>query len=529
LKKKPAPSDVPSPSGTFGEKAFLVSACFLAGAGIMVVELAGNRLITPLFGNTMFTWTGLIGVVLVAIAAGDYLGGWLVDRHPDFRTLGFLFFGAAVATVLVYPFFILCRPWIAGWSPVSGPIIASVLLFSAPAFLLASVSPFIVRLLSREFQDRKIGLSAGLVGMWGTLGSFLGTVGAGLFLIPNFYLTAIFGVAAAVIFLVGILAVVVFGGRAGRSTIAAVVLFLAGAGWMASSKLPAYEGEIARKSTYYHDIVVRDRPTPKGETARYLQLDTTMEGAQIVETGELVFGYQRFWKLLQLVAPPEVRRSLFIGGGGFGMPQQVSLAFPDSAITIVELDAGVIEIGKEYFRLNEFPEFQLEAKDGRRFLRETDEKYDLIIGDAYSGVHTVPGHLTTLEFFEGVQERMQPDGVYFMNLISAHRGPQSAAFSWLYETLNAVFDSVVVFAVVDPFSPQVQNLILLAANDDLDSRLQAAGRPTDPELLRMLSQRVPDELLPVADGSRIIRDARNPMEWLMAQQIGGGGKPTGRP
>jgi hypothetical protein len=58
---------------------------FFSGAAVMIVEFSGNRLLAPAFGNSLYTWTGLIGVILVALSCGDYLGGWLVDRRPSPR------------------------------------------------------------------------------------------------------------------------------------------------------------------------------------------------------------------------------------------------------------------------------------------------------------------------------------------------------------------------------------------------------------------------------------------------------------
>ncbi|MFV0337365.1 MAG: fused MFS/spermidine synthase, partial [Chthoniobacterales bacterium] len=503
------------------EKIFLTAACFLAGASIMIVELAGNRLITPLFGNTMFTWTGLIGVVLVAIAAGDFLGGWLVDRRPDFKTLGLLFFAAGVTTLLVYPVFLAAQDSVAKWSPVTGPILASLLLFSVPAFLLASVSPFIVRLLSRQFQDEKIGLSAGLVGMWGTLGSFLGTIGAGLFLIPNFSLTSIFVGVALCIFLLGVFSVLIFGKLKNKALLLFLtVAFMAGGLGVSSLKLPLQDGEIAQHASFYHNIRVHDQKNTPSKTLRFLQLDTTMEGAQIVESGELVFGYQKFWELLKIFAPTQVKESLFIGGGGFGMPEQLSKTFRDSAVTIVEIDPAIIEIGKKYFRLADYPDFRLVTSDGRRFLREEKTDYDIIVGDAYSGVHTVPSHLTSLEFFRSLSNRLKPEGVFFMNLISAHSGKYSGAFRWLYRTLQQIFPSIMVFGVEGKDYSGVQNLVIVASKSDLEARLQAASPVTDLRIAYMLASRIDLSEVGQEQGGGIIRDARNPMEWLMAKQVG---------
>lgn len=504
--------------GSLRERVFLGAACFASGAVIMAVELAGNRLITPVFGNTMYTWTGLISVVLVAIAVGDYIGGWLVDRFPSFRVLGGLFIAGGIITALVLPAMELVRPLLSGLSVVWGPIWVSLWLFSLPACVMAAVSPFTVRLLSRTLDDRRIGLSAGLVGMLATLGSFIGTVATGIYLIPTVGLRAIFLGCALLQFVLGVLALWFFGGRVRVVTGSVVTLVFAGScllAWLA--RPPAPEGFIWGYSSFYHDISVIDHPRADGTTARLLKLDTTNEGAQVVETGELVFDYQRYWELATIWLP-EVRRALFIGGGGFGMPQHLARRHPDAAVEVVELDPKVIEVGRLFFRLDEHPTVEAIAMDGRRFLERTPGGYDLIFGDAYSGVHSVPAHLTTVEFFELLRSKLAPDGVYLMNLISAFRGPTADFFEAVYATLREVFPHVLVFAVVDPLSTANQNLILAASSRDLLAEMPSVEDAPSFALRRIIGSRVPEDALQV-EGVRVITDNLNPSEHIVADQL----------
>ena len=517
-KKKPlSPSSPDSPevhTDAPGEKIFLCAACFLAGAAIMAVELAGNRLITPIFGNTLYTWTGLISVILVAIAVGDYVGGWLVDRYPNFRVLGLLFLLAGFFTVMIKPVLELFRSTIEKVDVVSGPIWVSLILFSIPACLLASVSPFTVRLLSRTLSDQKIGLSAGLVGMLGTLGSFLGTLATGLYLIPTVGLKAIFIGCAAIQFVVGLIAWVIFGKPKKAGGLVAAVLTFAAAGWLAASaSAPVAKGVQWAKSSFYHDIRVIDEPYRDGNTARLLRLDTTHEGAQVLETGELLFDYQKFWKLSHVLTP-HLKSALFIGGGGFGMPEHVSRDFPGADVTVVEIDPAVIEAGRKCFRLDEFPKVNAVAADGRRFLTHSDKKYDLIFGDAYSGVQSVPAHLTTQEFFRQVHGHLADRGVFMMNLIGAVQGKQSTYFRAMAATLRSVFPQVTALAVENPFSPGIQNIIFIASKGDVP--LPEPSSIASIELRNMLDARVASVLL---DGGKVITDDTNPAEHYVAMQV----------
>ncbi len=513
-KAKSAPSP---PAHARLEKTFICIACFLAGAAIMTVELAGSRLITPVFGNTLYTWTGLIGLLLLAIALGDWIGGWVVDRSPAFHTLGTVILAAALFTLLILPIFAWLRPFLATLDVVTGPLAASFLLFALPVCLLAAVSPFTVRLLSRALSDQQIGLSAGLIGMLGTLGSFVGTLGTGLWLIPHVGLRGIFIGCAVVLLVLGVLALWLFRSRPKPSSIAVAVLLFLGAGWLAATSAevePA--GMVWKQSTFYHDIRVIDQPIAGRGLARLLQLDTTAEGAQIVATGELVFGYQRFWKLGYLLVP-NLRSALFIGGGGFGMPQHLQRKAPDAKVTVVELDPAVIETGRRYFRLAEFPMITVEAMDARRFLDGTKQRFDLIFGDAYSGVHSVPAHLLSREFFQQVADRLEPDGVYMMNVISSPLGDRSQLRRAVTATLSSVFPHVAVFAVNNPQANSVQNLILVASQRDLSRAFQAMRPIADLETLSMLDRQV--ELPAAEHAGPVITDDRNPSELILARQL----------
>src|SRR6478736_3526165 len=113
---------------------------FFSGGSVMIVEFAGNRLLSPGFGNSLYTWTGLIGVILVALSCGDYLGGWLVDRYSHFTLLPLIFGLGGLFTAAVPGLLKLCPPF-ERLDLVSGPIYVSLALFFLPGLVLATVTP----------------------------------------------------------------------------------------------------------------------------------------------------------------------------------------------------------------------------------------------------------------------------------------------------------------------------------------------------------------------------------------------------
>jgi len=78
-----------------------LSAAFTASACSLIIELVAGRIMAPLIGVSLYTWTSIIGVVLAGISLGNFLGGKLADRYASRRALGVLFFLSGLASLSV--------------------------------------------------------------------------------------------------------------------------------------------------------------------------------------------------------------------------------------------------------------------------------------------------------------------------------------------------------------------------------------------------------------------------------------------
>ena len=501
----------------FSTRVYLCLICFLSGAAVMIVEITGNRLLAPLFGSSMYTWTALIGVILVAISLGGYLGGWLVDRKPGAGMLSLVLILAGVSTLLVYPLNTLLHDTVADMGLIAGPVALSLSLFAIPGVLLGAVSPITVRLLSSVSQDRHIGFSAGTVGLFGTLGSFLGTFATGFVLLPAFGARTIFLTCGIGVALLAALALIAGGLSPGKRAFAsATAAILVALGFFLVLQPAKDPNVLWQHSTFYHDVKVFEKADARGNQNRYLMLDSTMQGGQQAETGNLIFEYQGYWKLAE-VLQADVRTAAFLGGGAFGMPQHLSTRYPEAKVVVVDIDPAVIDAGRRYFRLDHYPRVQPYAMDARSFLRTAGESYDLVFGDAYNSARYIPAHLTTREFFQQVKSRLAPDGVYMMNIISSVSGPRSELLKVMYRTLTTVFEDVEIFGVQTGNSQTAQNIILVAADHKLGSRLDGY-RITDSQTRFLLRKRLPRRLHPSRNGP-VLTDDHNPVEYLVAKQM----------
>jgi len=233
-----------------------------------------------------------------------------------------------------------------------------------------------------------------------------------------------------------------------------------------------------------------------------------------------VFDYTRYFHLPLLMTEnaDDVDDVLFVGGGGFTGPKRFAEDY-DVDVDVAEIDPDVVSVAKRYFGVEESPNLTIHTMDGRRYLRETNETYDLIVLDAYKK-DKVPFQLTTVEFMELAKDRLSDDGVLLTNLISAPEGPASKFYRAEYKTLDRVFEQVYTF----PTAPGnvVQNVEVVATKDDT--------RLTETQLLDRNDQRdigidLSTEIRryrapPKTEDVPLLTDDHAPVDTLMDPMVG---------
>lgn len=513
---KTSPSSVATdtPPHTLSTRLFLGAACFFSGAAMMVIEISAARLLAPLFGNSIYTWTALIGVILIAFSAGGFLGGRLADRRAGLDVIGWLLASVAVLTFFIPALSTWFGPTFAKSGLIDGPVLFSLFLLAFPGALLGAVSPAAVRLYSLTTSDSHIGGAAGTISMLGSLGSFVGTFVSGFFLLGNFGVRSIFIGTAVLLLALGIIAFLLTGRGLGPTARAVSMGLVAGLIGALVKPVPAV-GVIYEEESFYHRIQVTDEGVSP-HRRRLLKLDSTHEGGMNPDTGELILGYQHYWRLAMLQDRP-LQSALFIGAGAFGMPEEVSRTFPEATVDVAELDPAVIEVGHRFFNLDKHPKVQAHAGDARHYLRtHSDQKWDLIFGDAYNGVQAIPSHLATKEFFQLVSDRLTPQGVYTMNVISAVQGDRAELLAGMLATLREVFPHLEVFAVQGPRNMN-QNVIILASHQDLSRLIEDQSYPSASWQNRLLRTHVPRHYLP--QNGVVFTDDFNPVDAIIARGL----------
>ena len=138
----------------------VAGAVFVSGAVVLGMEIAASRVLAPFFGNSLFVWGSLIGIVLAGLAIGYWAGGILADRWPEPRLLAAVMgLGARVLAIPVLdgPVLEAIVEWDPG--PRLNPLLAAIALFGAPSIILAGVAPIAVRLHAQSLAN--LGQTAG--------------------------------------------------------------------------------------------------------------------------------------------------------------------------------------------------------------------------------------------------------------------------------------------------------------------------------------------------------------------------------
>ncbi len=173
---------------------------FLGGFIIMVLEIIGARYLARDFGSSFHVWVSQIGVVLIALALGYYLGGALADRRPRLSVLG-LPLALTGAILLLIPncagwaldLIILRHPLAQPIPPLwqkLDPVLGSAVVFLLPCVVLATLSPFMIRFSTQSLSQ--VGRSSGFIIAASTLGSIAGVFVSGFILIDEMRLSTIF-------------------------------------------------------------------------------------------------------------------------------------------------------------------------------------------------------------------------------------------------------------------------------------------------------------------------------------------------
>lgn len=450
---------------------------FGTSAAVLVLEIIAGRLLAPHVGVTLETYTGIIGTVLAGIALGTWLGGRAADRTDPRRLPGpLLIVGGALALMTI--------PLIEALSGLrlradpAGIVLYAAVAVLPPAAVLSAVSPTIVKLQLRDLGET--GSVVGRLSALGTAGAIVGTFLTGFVLVAAVPSRPIVLALGLGLIAAGVVVAITVGRQRGvLLPVAAAGALVVGTGMTLAAPEPC-----ERESAYF---CVRVESDPARPTGRSLILDTLRHAyVDLADPTWLEFGYTRsFGDVIDALAPAgDPIAALHLGGGGFSMPRFILATRPGSENLVLELDPLVVDVARAELGLETRPALEVRVGDARLGIATAaDDRYDLVIGDAFGGL-AVPWHLATRELLEEVQRVLTPTGVVVVNVID--HPPLEFARAEL-ATLRAVFRHVAVLAPASRIAGATGgNLVLVGSDAPIPAsaiRAAAARRGDDVELL----------------------------------------------
>lgn len=439
---------------------------FVGGISSVAIELSASRLLGPYFGTSTFIWANLIGLTLLYLSIGYYVGGRIADRWPS-PTLLFAITTVAGFTTGLIP--LLARPILEqsltafahlAVGAFYGSLVGVILLFAVPVTLLGVVSPFAIRL--RIHRVDAAGNTAGSLYALSTVGSILGSFLPVLVLEPAIGTYRTFYTFALLLLVTSIVGLAFHKAKwpaLGAVILALVIIGIAIFGTGGMVRPPDF-GQLVHEteSEYNYIQVVKD------QGSYLLMLNDGHAIHSIYDPNSTITGGP--WDYFTVgpffnhdAKPADVRSVALIGLAAGTMAKELTLAYGPIPIDGVEIDPKIVEVGRKYFDMNE-PNLNVIVQDGRYFLSTTNKRYDIIGIDAYRQPY-IPFHLTTQEFFDQVRSHLTPGGVTVVN--AGRTETDYRLVDVMASTMKTVFPNVYLIDV-DKYT----NTIVVGTNQPTD-------------------------------------------------------------
>jgi len=508
-------------------------AVFASGMTTLAVELSASRLLGDVFGTSNLVWANIIGLILIYLTAGYFIGGRWADRSPNEATLYRLIvwgaFTSGLVPLIARPVLTAAAGAVVGFEAAVaiGSFLAVLILFAVPVTLLGCVSPFALRIALLNVTEA--GKVAGRLYAISTLGSIIGTFVPVLYLIPAVGTAETFLVFSFVLMAIGLIGLGRIERRAALRLLPLPILLIALAALVLNGPLrppPVNTSLLYDHDSAYNYIQVVEYPDRDNSVTRLLLLN---EGQGIhSEWNSKQTYFSRTWDFFLAApffnAPPyrpaDVKSLCIIGLAAGTIAHQYTEAFGAIPIDGIEIDPAIVEVGRRYFGMTE-PNLNVIVEDGRYALHRSTAHYDVVAIDAYR-VPYVPWNLTTVEFFADVRDHLTANGVVAINVgrtINTSTGVQDRRLvEAMTRTMQAIFPSVYTIDVPGAFNTILVGTRQSTHAGNLNANLTALLPTTAPILQAVLHDSV-GALKPTVASGDVFTDDRAPVEPIVDSMV----------
>ncbi|MCD7709392.1 MAG: fused MFS/spermidine synthase [Clostridiales bacterium] len=477
----------------------------------MAVELAASRLLAPYFSSSQIVYTIIIGTVMIAMALGNIWGGRRADKNPDPDRLYIRLIIAAVwiaAIPLVGKYIILGIAALLVFTVSSNLLIwaafvTCMVLFVFPLFLLGTVTPSLVKYTVDSLDDS--GKVVGTLGAFNTVGSIIGTFLPTFLTIPAVGTSVTFLIFAGILLVLGLIYFISAKEKPAQC-IVAIVLFVACSFSGFSGSFAFWENDL----TYEGESIYNYLQVKEDDESVILSTNVLFGVQSIMMKNDgltgMYYDYALAAPVMAGVTEKENLNVLVLGMGTGTYATQCVKYFDNISVEGVEIDQKIINLSRKYFNLPD--SVSVTAYDGRAYLNVDDEKYDVIMVDAYQDI-TIPFQMSTVEFFTMVKDHLADDGVMVVNM-NMHDDKEGNINAYLSDTISSVFDYVYTADVAWSTNRE----LFASESEDGILNFPSLAEDVDNDDLSAMLETVASRLEKYEAGNYILTDDKAPVELL---------------
>ena len=489
---------------------------FFAGMSVMAVELGASRLLAPYFSSSQIVWTIIIGTIMIAMALGNIWGGRSADKNPNPDILYMRMIIAAIwiaAIPLVGKYVILAVSsalvlTINNHFLILAAFLSCMIIFVFPLFLLGTVTPCLVKYTVDSLDDS--GKIVGTLVATNTIGSIIGTFLPTFVTIPAVGTSITFLIFSGILLALGLIYFIDKKAEKVKCTMS-VILFLVCSIFGSSDSLAFWENNLLYEGeSIYNYLQVK-------ETDNSVILSTNvLFGVQSIMKKDdsltgMYYDYALAAPVMSGIGTKENAKVLVLGMGTGTYAKQCQKYFTNASIEGVEIDQKITDLASEYFQLPD--SIKVTTYDGRAYLNATDEKYDVIMVDAYQDI-TIPFQMSSIEFFTMVKEHLTKDGVMVVNM-NMHTEKEGNINQYLSDTIANVFNVVYTVNVEGTTNREV----FATQNRDIAKTFAQNTVELSNYKLKALMHNVAGNMDLYIKGDYLLTDDKAPVELLGMQVI----------
>ncbi|MCW3077928.1 MAG: hypothetical protein JWO32_2537 [Bacteroidetes bacterium] len=420
---------------------------FIEGAAVMAAELCGAKLLSPIFGSSLYVWASVMGITLAALALGYFFGGLITQRPDPAKKLFGILMAASLFLILMPVISYYLVPRISYISFFPAVVLSTVSLLFFPVFFLGASSPLFIALQSDT--ENHAGKVSGVVYAVSTLGGILATFICGFWLMPLIGLNYTLLIFGSLLFVSSLFVFKII--KVAHLFLLAVFVYL-NLQFTLKKNLSLMESDSILGHLEVRDVVSNER------AVRLLTINNIIQTEMDLKTKKSVSGYI---DLLDTLIPYSTVPSsaLLVGLGGGSIANL--LVQKNSRVCGVEFDERIIKAAKDFFFLDK--RIKTVCEDGRYFLNHCKDKFDLIVFDVYKSEEQ-PGHIITSESLEKIKSNLKPGAIMYINWHGYSNKLLGKGTSILYNTLvHAGFKTKVTSLSKDE---NHRNIIFIACLED---------------------------------------------------------------